>query len=345
MVVDLLAGQPDPVRERRGRRRLERARRAACAGSLVQCDDRGGGVLRSPRRRADACTIEEIDKTILVTEAENSPGRGGGRRAATGRRRRPAPSRRRARCARARRRRRTIVVAASSTTHSPRACRRQVHRSSGLMNSHSSQRMTAEMPFPESATASTRWSRDGGSSGTTPTFRRVQAVAGPGSNQPPAAKRIRPRGRSRSRGRRRGPLAPAGGAARARRPPRAPPRRAAATRGPSSRPAAGGSSASSSSTVAPAAPPGLNLDFSHRYGPEDLERQRASSCPRAARCAPARGRAGPPAARRAGARGVHGPAVRAVERQRPSPRGSKKASSLTAASGARARQQELGVDQ
>src|SRR5215210_4000440 len=108
-----------------------------------------------------------------------------------------------------------MVVAASRTTHSPSGGRRTWTVSSGLMNSHSSQLMTAEMPFPESATASTRCSGVGGSPETTSTFRRVQAVAGPGTNQPPAAKR--------------------------------------------------------SSTAGPEDPT-LNLDFSHRYRSEDLER-------------------------------------------------------------------------
>ena len=82
-----------------------------------------------------------------------------------------------------------IVVAASRQIHSPRASRRRCTVSSGLMNSHSSHDMTAEMPLPESATASRRWSPVGSSPSTTGTASRVQAVAGPLSFQPPAAKR------------------------------------------------------------------------------------------------------------------------------------------------------------
>jgi hypothetical protein len=57
------------------------------------------------------------------------------------------------------------------------------------MNIQSPNGSTPLTPFPESATASTRCSAVGASPATTGTRRRVHAVAGPGTSQPPSVKR------------------------------------------------------------------------------------------------------------------------------------------------------------
>ena len=82
-----------------------------------------------------------------------------------------------------------MAVVASTQTHSPTASRCRCTVSSGLMKCQVATSSSLESPLPLSATASTRVSGLGSSSGTSGWRSRVHAVAGPSAPKRPSAKR------------------------------------------------------------------------------------------------------------------------------------------------------------